>query len=305
MDSSSERTDWVWPRFSEPDLIERLLMEPPDFHQLWLDMVTQVPVREFSQEDFEHGSGYPWPRPAGSFVLCEGEPRLLGEIEEGARAELIERFTGPDSGRTPMLAIGSNVAPTSLWTKFGHFEDQADRDLLAITGRLHDFDIGATAELTFYGALPATIFPSPGTAVSAAAIWLTDAQLTQLAWAEIPYWIGRLEARFEFEAAASRVGPGGFDRALVFVNRFGAFAPEGHPIALKAIPAERRTVPAMEQSELLRLVAELTLGDHASAEDLIRAAVEDPTTTGPMVTAMMMANALPFESDAWTPFPRQ
>jgi hypothetical protein len=294
--------EWTWPDFGEPELIDRLLMPEPEFHDLWLNMMSQMPPREYSPELFETGTGYPWPRPDGSFVLSEGEGRLLAELDADARRALIEEFTGPASGRTPMLAIGSNASPEGLWRKFGHFEDPADRTLLAIAGRIQDFDIGATAELALYGALPATVFPSPGTRVSAMAVWLTDVQLTQLAWAEIPYWLGRLDTRFDFEPIVTETGPSGFDRALVFVNRFGAFGPDGHPLALDAIAAGDRTVPALSQVELLTRTAELAFGSGCSAEDLVRRAFENPAETGPRVTAVMRSNAIPFESDRWTPF---
>jgi hypothetical protein len=299
---SGQTEQWVWPDFGEPELIERLLMPEPDFHELWLNMMDQVPPREYSAEVFATGTGYPWPRPDGSYVLSEGEGRLLADLEPVTRAALVEEFTGPASGRTPMLAIGSNCSPEGLWRKFGHFEDPADRTLLAVAGQIHDFDIGATAELALYGALPATVFPSPGTRASAMAVWLTDVQLTQLAWAEIPYWIGRLETRFEFEPAVAETGWSGLDRGLVFVNRFGTFGPEGHPFALAAIPAEDRTVPALGQVELLELAAELTYGPGVSAEELVRRAFEQPERTGPEVTRIMRSNSIPFESDRWTPF---
>ncbi|MCB0863869.1 MAG: hypothetical protein KDB66_11790 [Solirubrobacterales bacterium] len=299
----TEPEGWAWPDFGEPELIDRLLMPQPDFHDLWLNMMSQMPSRPFTAEVFENGTGYPWPRPDGSFVLAEGEGRLLADLETVERAALIEEFTGKDRGRTPMLAIGSNASPVGLWRKFGHFDDPADRTLLAIAGRIHDFDVGATAELALYGALPATIFPSRGTRASAMAVWLTDTQLTQLAWAEIPYWIGRLDTRFEFEPAVADTGPGGFDHALVFVNRFGAFGPDGHPLALAAIPAENRTVPALSQVQLLELTAEMTFGPGISPEELVRRAFENPDQTGPKVTGIMRSNSIPFESDRWTPYP--
>ncbi|MCB0859233.1 MAG: hypothetical protein KDB54_01100 [Solirubrobacterales bacterium] len=298
-----DEREWIWPDFGEQELIDRLLMPEPDFHNLWLNMMDQMPPREYSDEVFETGTGYPWPRPDGSFILGEGEGRLLSELETAEREALLEEFTGPGSGRTPMLAIGSNASPEGLWRKFGHFEDPADRTLLAVAGRIHDFDVAATAELALYGALPATIVPSQGTKVSAMAVWLTDAQLTQLAWAEIPYWIGRLDTRFEFEPVVAEAGQEGFDRALVFVNRFGAFGPHGHPLALGAIPAEDRTVPALSQVELLRLTAELTYGSAVTAEQLVRRAFENPNETGAAVTGIMRSNSIPFESDRWTPYP--
>lgn len=279
-------------------------MPEPEFHELWLTMMSQMPPREYSAEVFETGTGYPWPRPEGSFVLGEGEGRLLADLEPALQRELIERFAGPMSGRRPMIAIGSNASPEGLWRKFAHFDDPQDRTLLAVSGQLHDFDVGAAAELALYGALPATIFPSSGTRVNATAVWLTDTQLTQLAWAEIPYWIGRLDTRFEFEPEVAELGPEGLDRALVFVNRFGAFAPDRHPLALAAIPAENRKVPALGQIELLETTARLAFGGDVAAEELVRRAYEAPEATGHRVTGVMTANAVPFESGRWTPFPR-
>lgn len=299
---SGHAEKWVWPQFGEAELVDRLKLGQSEFHELWLNMMNQMPSRPYSEEVFETGTSYPWARPDGSFVLSEGEGRLLADLDAGERTRLLDQFTGPDSERNPMMAIGSNASPEGLWRKFAHFDDPADRTLLAVSGAIHDFDIGATAELALYGALPATIFPSPGTRASATALWLTDAQLTQLAWAEIPYWLGKLETRFEFEPLLSDLGSGGFDRALVFVNRFGAFGPDGHPLALAAIPARDRTVPALSQVQLLERTAELTFGPGVSAEDLVRRAFETPELTGPKVTAIMRSNSIPFQSDRWTPF---
>ena len=295
--------EWTWPVFSEPELVERLLMQEPRFLELWLNMLAQMPVRDFSEEAFTLGTGYPWPRPGGSFVLSEDKGQMLGALDPDRRIEAVEEFTGVDSGRVPMLAIGSNASPEGLWRKFGHFEDPADRTLLALHGRLHDFDIGATAELALYGALPATIFPSPGTRAEAMVLWLTPVQLTQLTWAEIPYWLGRLDTPFETEPEVADLGPAGFEQLLVYVNRFGCFAPDGHPFALAAIAADQRTVPALGQIELLDRVAALALGPDADARELVRRAFAEPAEVGALVTEVMVANAIPFESDRWNPFP--
>jgi hypothetical protein len=294
--------EWIWPDIREPELVERLLMDEDRFLELWLSLVGGFPVRAYDDEAFATGTGYPWPRPSGSFILEEGEGRLLADLDPRESAEAIDGFTGPASGRTPMLAIGSNASPEGLWRKFAHFEDPADRTLLAVSGLLHDFDICASAELALYGALPATVCPSPGTRVAASTIWLTPAQLTQLAWAEIPYLLGRLDARFEFESSFGGEADG-LDACLVFVNRFGAFAPEGNPIALAPIAADNRVYSELPQAGLLRIVAELTYGRGTTAEQLVRKAFEEPAQAGPEVTGTMRAYAIRFDSDRWTPYP--
>lgn len=293
---------WSWPKLTEPELVKRLAMDEAEFVDYWLAMIRRYPPRQYTRDLFTLGTGYPWPRPSSSFVLEEGSGRPLAEMDSESRAMVIEQLTGPGSGRTPMLAIGSNASPQGLWQKFGHFEYPEDRTLLAVSGELHDFDVVATAEFAHYGAMPATLAPSPGTRVATMTIWVTDTQLTQLAWAEIPYWMGRLRSRFSPEPAVTELGFSDLESSLVFVNRFGAFAPEGDPFALAAIRAEDRVFSALTQVELLGKAAALTFGAGTSAEELVRRAFEDPVKTGPLVTEVMRSNSLAFESDRWTPF---
>ena len=54
-----------------------------------------------------------------------------------------------------------------------------DRAVLALAGRLWDFDVGAAAQPALYGSMPATLFPSPGTAVGTTLLWVTPAQFTE------------------------------------------------------------------------------------------------------------------------------
>lgn len=292
-----------WPDFGEPELTARLRLDQSAFLDLWFEMVEQFPIRDFDREAYEHGIGYPWSRPEGCFVLEEGEGILLGDRDSASRQESVARFTGPDSGRLPMLAIGSNASPEGLWRKFGHFERPEDRTLFAARGWIHDFDVVAAAELAFYGALPATISPSPGTRVEATAIWLTEAQLTQLAWAEIPYWIGWLKTRFEVGPEASGLGLADFDNSLVFVNRFGAFAPDSRPLALAPIPAENRAFPTASQEELLGRAAELAYGPNLGAKQLVERIFTQPTEAMRLVTEAVLPHAIPFKSDRWTAHP--
>lgn len=102
-------------------------------------------------------------------------------------------------GPTAVLAIGSNAAPETLERKFAHFPAEKDRAVLALTGRLHDFDVGVAAQPTIYGSMPATLFPSSRTEVSATLLWVTPGQLTQLAWSEISYMLGKLRTRFSVD----------------------------------------------------------------------------------------------------------
>ena len=217
-------------------------------------------------------------------------PLVEGPAGEVAAEEL--------EGRLPLLAIGSNAAPEQLLRKFGHFEQPEDRSVLVLAGRLHDFDVGASASPTLYGSMPATIFPSPGTRVAAALTWVTPAQFVQLTWSEVSYLLGRLHTHFEVAESGEH-----FDDVLVFVSRFGAFTVDGAPVALAAVPAEGRTATALTQRQLLDTAAALALGEGAEAAALVRAMHEDSGRLGERVAATIWRHSEPFASERWTPYP--
>ncbi len=286
-----------WPPIDEPELLDRLAMDEPQFRAFMQTVALNVPPRAYETATFELAVGYPWTRPPGSFLLTSAGVELLGEMDEAERERVIANFASDASGRVPVLAFGSNASPEGLERKFGHFPEEDDRTVLALTGRLHDFDVGVAAQVALYGSMPATLFPSPGTAVCATVLWVTPTQFVQLAWAEMSYWLGKLRTRFEVDE-----GDAHFDEVIAFVSRFGAFCVDGHPVALAAIPASGRTAEALAQEQLLDLAAVLAIGPGATAETLVRAVFEDMNGLVPKIVATVHKATLPFESDRWTPF---
>jgi hypothetical protein len=287
----------AWPPIEEPKLLERLAMDDREFAAFIRVVVAQLAPRECDAAAIALALGYPWTRPPGSYLLSGEAVELLASLAALDRDRLIAGLTTPDSGRLPVLSIGSNAAPEVLARKFAHFGGEEDRTVLALTGRLHDFDVGVAAQPTMYGSMPATLFPSPGTAVRATVLWVTAAQFTQLAWSEITYRLGRLRTRFDVDES-----PTGFEEVLVFVSRFGAFCPDGEPVALAAIPASGRTAPELTERQLLDRAAALAIGPDAGAETLVRAILEDPADTVVKIAATVHGAALPFASKRWTPF---
>lgn len=289
----------TWPPpIAEPELIERLAMDDERFRAFIAAFLAAIPSRTCDAAAFEWACAYPWVRPGGSYLLsADGGVELLSELDEPDRERLIERFAAPSGERLPLLAIGSNAAPETLQRKFAHFPEAADRTVLAVHGRLHEFDVGYAAQPALYGALPATIFPSPGTAVEAMLLWVTPTQFTQLTWSELSYRLGRLRTRFEVDDAGER-----FDEVLVFVSRWGALCVDGAPVALAAVPARRRTAAALTQREALDLAAAMTLGPGTSAEELVRAVFSDAAGLGPALAATLHRAGRPFASERWTPY---
>lgn len=286
-----------WPSIEEPELLDRLMMDDRQFEELIRALVAEFPPRAYETASLAQAIAYPWTRPKGSYRVAGGEVQPLEGLSPAERERVLARFTSAGSGRLPVLAFGSNAAPETLERKFAHFPAEEDRAVLALTGRLHDFDVGVAAQPTVYGSMPATLFPSPGTAVGATVLWVTAAQFTQLAWSELSYRLGKLRTRFDLDDDGTS-----FDEVLAFVSRFGAFCIDERPVALTAIPARGRTATALTQEQLLDAAAVLALGAGADAEMLVRAIFEAPGEIGPKIEATVRKASLPFASERWTPF---
>jgi hypothetical protein len=286
-----------WPPIAEPELLRRLAMDDAEFTGFVQGLIERLAPRTCGEAELAQALAYPWARPAGSYLLAGGETTMLDDLGAGERADVLARFASPAAGRLPLLAIGSNGSPQTAERKFAHFEDEQDRSLLALTGHLHGFDVGVAAQPTLYGSMPATLFPSPNTAVRTALLWVTPAQFTQLAWSEITYRLGRLRARFEADEDLPD-----HDEVLLFASRFGTFCPDGEPVALAAIPARGRVAPELSQEQCLDAAARLAFGPEASAETLVRAIFADPATLSARLGGTVRRASLPFASERWTPF---
>ncbi len=290
-------TAWRWPRIPELELRERLALDDRGFELFIERLVAAIPPRIYDAAAFARALSYPWTRPMGSYLLRPDGVEHLAEMGAAEREWVLERFSSPAHGRLPLLAFGSNAAPETLELKFAHFPHEEDRTVLALTGRLHDFDVGVSAQPAFYGAMPATLFPSPGTAVCATVLWVTEAQCTQLTWSELSYRLGRLRTRFEVDESDTA-----FDEILAFVSRFGAFCVDGHPVALAAILATGRTADARTQQQMLQAAAVLALGPEAHAETLVRAIFEDMSAINARMATTVRRASLSFASEHWMPF---
>jgi hypothetical protein len=286
----------AWPPITDPELLERLALDDHQFRAFVRELAAAFGTREMTPAILERALGYPWERPARSYLLRGGEVTLLGDLDADERESIIREFA---RDRHPILAFGSNAAPATLEMKLAHFPDEADRTVLVATGALHDLDVGAAASPTAYGVMPAALFSSPGTAVRAAVLWATPAQATQLTWSELGYRLGRLDA------AHFAVDESHFEVAELFgyVNRFGALCIDGAPVAMAAIPATGRRARAMTQEELLDHAARLVLGPEQRAADLVAAVFADMAAVIARVSEHVWPLSQPLAPDLWTPYP--
>lgn len=284
-----------WPPIAEPELLQRLALDDEQFVAFFQELMAVWPRREFDPAAFEHALGYPWERPPGSYFLAGEDVQLLRDLDPVRRESTIAAFT---EDRHPIVSFGANASPARLAMKFGHFPRAADREVLVLTGELHDLDVGVVPSVPLLGYMPGSLFASPGTAVRAAVVWVTRAQVEQLAWSEMTYRLGRLEDTcFETHDADLEI-----EDVFAFVARLGAFCIDGAPVALAAVPAERRTAPALTQTELLDVVAGLVLGPDARAEDVARAACDDLQAVMARAAETVWPRGRQLSS-RWTPFP--
>jgi hypothetical protein len=285
-----------WPPIHDPRVLEWLALDDEAWRAELERRVRALGRRPYDAAALEHALGYPWRRPAASYVLRGDTVVLLEDIAPDDRRAVVAAFAGD---RHPLVAFGANGAPSRLQDRFSGFGDAADRAVLVLTGELHGVDVGAQASPTAYGSMPGALFASPATAVRASVLWLTGPQLAELTKAELGYRLGRLDrARFAMDEADVEV-----DDLFGYVSRIGALRLDGEPVALAAIPATNRTARAMTQEELLDAVAALALGRTARAADVVRFCFEDMPGLFEKVVPLTWPTALRLPDDHWTPYP--
>jgi len=285
-----------WPPIHDPQVLEWLALDDEAWRAVLEQRVRRLGRRPYDAAALEHALGYPWERPAGSYVLRQGEVERVEDTEPGERRTLVSEFA---RDRHPLVAFGANGAPSRLQARFAAFDDPADRVVLVLTGELQGVDVGAQASPTAFGTMPGVLFASPGTAVRASVLWLTPVQLAELTKAELGYRLGRLDrARFVMNDAGVAIGD-----LFAYVSRIGALRVDGQPVALAAIPARGRSAHAMTQEELLDAVATLALGPSARAADVVRMCFEDMPALARKVAPLTWPTAVRLPDDHWTPYP--
>ncbi len=253
---------------------------------------------------------YPFRRPGYSFLYVDGEAwRLnsLGDALEDAEVEVDGRSVQagsllrqrgiaaptPLSQRTPVLAYGANAAPERLRRKFVPVGPAVFPVLQA---RLHGFDVVHAAHISSYGAVPATLAPSPGTVCDIAITFLDDRALARMHETEFrrhTYLFGPLR---NIRLEPDLLPP--MDTVSTYVGGYGHIAPEGAPLALAAIRAEGRRFRTCSQTEALQAIQAM-LGVPGPLDDFILEAVDDESVRQER-TARLRAQAQPFSCADFT-----
>lgn len=200
--------------------------------------------------------GYPYDLPKGSYILFQGEAVSF----RGRQIDMDDRV--------PVLAYGSNAAPTQLKRKFPH--EPEERPILVAKTVLKDFDVVYSAHFTAYGALPATLVPAPGVTLDTFVLWLLPVQLEALHATELDnYDFGRVRG------LTTLVDGGGVVKELfLYRSRAGALTRNGKPVALAEVAAKGRSLPALNQEAMLDAVRS-DLAPDRPLDDFILQAVAD------------------------------
>ena len=202
----------------------------------------------------ERALGYPYEAPWEPFVQLRHETLAPDEID----LDLDER--------TPMLAYGSNAAPEVLARKLA----LSDQPVLVLPAWLDDFDVVYSAHISPYGAVPATLQRSPGTQVRVHLVYMTSAQVGLVSATEPNYESALIEgAVCRLDDGETIVSP------AAYLSRHGCLLSDDSEIALAAVQATNRTLPALSEGEMLERLRVRFCPDDG-LETFVLANVTDP-----------------------------
>jgi hypothetical protein len=278
-----------WPPIEDAQLLSRLQMDNAEFEALAHKLGRRIEGRAFTQADYERAIAYPWERPVDSFWMEDGAVRLLGGEDRPAAGR---------EQRYPLVTFGSNGSPGVLAAKLSVLGED-ERDVLVLTGELHGYDVVPSAHIAVYGALPATIIPAPGVAVRAGLLMATAAQFEALTRTEFNYKVARIGGS-PFRPDLDLPGPAA---VLVYVSRQGSFSVDGEDVALAAVPANGRSIRALDQADLIDAAASLALGARASGSELVKRTIEDYSWAIETGIPALNEIARPFTPEDWELLP--
>ena len=228
---------------------------------------------------------YPFDVPRAGFVWRAG--RVAPASDDGADDPGLD--DARLEGRTPVLAIGSNAAPSQLSRKFAadRFLDPRSPDgmIPVVAATAPDVDVAYAAHVARYGSVPATITAALGAQAHVFVTWLTPRQLDRMHESEA---LGR---HYDLVAVPGvRSGGRALDHAVTYVSMAGEARIGGRALALAAVTTEGRTLAAASQREVwFRLAADL--GEAGGADALVARVVADPSARARVIVHLLARHA--------------
>ena len=210
--------------------------------------------------------GYPYGRPSGSYIFGQSGTVPLDTYLKEHGITLSELI----SGRTPVLAIGSNASTDQLKRKSEKYDLAGE--VPVVKAALRDFDVVYSAHIVSYGAVPATLRRSEGTAAEIFVTWLDPDQLRAMHRSEaegVNYDFIRL-----WDISVSPEAGGAIEEIYSYHSKWGCLEAGGGCVSLAEVTAVGRKFAAMEQEEVQELVMEL-LGARGPVCDFIFENIDD------------------------------
>lgn len=210
----------------------------------------------------KHAKAYPFGIPENSYVLDYEGVRACG---------CMPSF----SGRSAVIASGSNASPDRLMAKFSDHPHLLDEPICVVRSQLHHFDVVYSAHIASYGAIPATLAHLPGAVADVFVTWLTDAQLEHMHKTEargVNYDFAKLTGiQLLCDSGA------GLTAAHAYISKHGCLNSDGKPVPLAAINAHGRQWRAMNQEQVLDYACALA-APNESTDNFIRQNIDSADT---------------------------
>lgn len=182
---------------------------------------------------------YPYATPNRSYLYLDGEAK---ELPAG----------GPDlGGRTPLLSYGANSAPAALARKLAPLPGV---EMPVMRSELEGYDVVYSAHVSPYGAVPATLYESPGTTAPVFLVYPTPEQRALLTASEPNYDLVEL------------------DGIAAYRSKHGCLTIEGSAVALAAVRSRGRALPELDEPAVLEHVRS-HVEPAADLEEFVRACI--------------------------------
>jgi hypothetical protein len=206
----------------------------------------------------ERAMGYPYPVPSHPFVQLGHATLDPAEVDVNW------------SERVLLLAYGSNAAPKALAHKLALSDDP----VLVVPAWLRDFDVVYSAHISPYGAVPAALQRSAGTAARVHVAHVTAEQLVLVSATEPNYEptiLADVDCRLDGAAPLTELS--------AFMSRHGCLLIDGSEVALSAVQATGRGFDELSEPQVLEYVRAQSCPAE-SLETFVLGNVTDPVLAG-------------------------
>lgn len=207
-------------------------------------------------DDIARALGYPYARPAGSFLFSGGAAQELP----------------PDTdyvGKTPVLACGSNGAPAQLLRKYGA---STDHRIPVTAARLADICCSYSAHFSSYGSVAAALHGAPGAVSHVHITWLTEAELVRMHETEA---IGTNYSFAKLDGVNLACAVHGEIQTIhAYISLRGSLLIDGSPVTLGGIDCRNACYPVMDQRAIQARLRD-TVAPGMDLHDFIRQNITD------------------------------